>query len=104
MTTAKYKLSGTPDTPYTLMGGTINQTVEATEAAISALGAGSPVIAFPSGMAAITAALMVTFSRLAIAFWSPQMAIMGRGMLLAEFFLSAHDMSLLTRVPTKYIV
>ncbi len=58
VTTAKYKLSGTPDTPYTY-GRDINPTVEATEAAIRALEQ-APVIAFPSGMAAITAALMAT--------------------------------------------
>jgi len=58
VTTAKYKLSGTPDTPYTY-GRDINPTVEATEAAIGALEQ-APVVAFPSGMAAITAALMAT--------------------------------------------
>lgn len=58
VTTAKYKLSGIPDTPYTY-GRDINPTVEATEAAISALEQ-APVIAFPSGMAAITAGLMAT--------------------------------------------
>ena len=58
VTTAKYKLSGTPDTPYTY-GRDINPTVEAAEAAISAL-EHAPVVAFPSGMAAITAGLMAT--------------------------------------------
>jgi len=58
VTTAKYKLSGTPGTPYTY-GRDINPTVEATEAAISALER-APVIAFPSGMAAITAAMMAS--------------------------------------------
>lgn len=58
VTTAKYKLSGAPDTPYTY-GRDINPTVEATEAAISALEQ-ARVIAFPSGMAAITAALMTS--------------------------------------------
>ncbi len=58
VTTAKYKLSGTPDTPYTY-GRDINPTVEAAEAAISALEQAS-VVAFPSGMAAITAGLMAT--------------------------------------------
>lgn len=56
--TAKYALSGTPDTPYTY-GRDINPTVEAAEAAISAL-ENAPVVAFPSGMAAITAALMAS--------------------------------------------
>ncbi|MEM7328730.1 MAG: PLP-dependent transferase [Pseudomonadota bacterium] len=58
VTTAKYALSGTPNTPYTY-GRDINPTVEAAEAAIAALEQAS-VIAFPSGMAAITAALMTT--------------------------------------------
>lgn len=58
VTTAKYALAGTPNTPYTY-GRDINPTVEATEAAIAAL-EDAPVIAFPSGMAAITAALMAT--------------------------------------------
>lgn len=58
VTTAKYALAGTPDTPYTY-GRDINPTVEAAEAAIAALEE-APVIAFPSGMAAITAALMAT--------------------------------------------
>ena len=57
VSTAKYKLPGNPDTPYTY-GRDINPTIEATEAALSALEA-APVLAFPSGMAAITAALMV---------------------------------------------
>lgn len=56
VTTAKYALSGTPDTPYTY-GRDINPTVEAAEAAIAAL-EDAHVVAFPSGMAAITAALM----------------------------------------------
>lgn len=58
VTTAKYALAGTPDTRYTY-GRDINPTVEAAEAAISAL-EDAPVVAFPSGMAAITAALMAT--------------------------------------------
>ena len=58
VTTAKYALAGTPNTPYTY-GRDINPTVEAAEAAISALEE-APVVAFPSGMAAITAALMAT--------------------------------------------
>ncbi len=58
VTTAKYKLSGTPDTPYTY-GRDINPTVEAAEAAIRALEQAS-IVAFPSGMAAITAGLMAT--------------------------------------------
>lgn len=58
VTTAKYALAGTPDTPYTY-GRDINPTVEVTEAAIAAL-EDAPVLAFPSGMAAITAALMAT--------------------------------------------
>lgn len=58
VTTAKYKLSGTPNTPYTY-GRDINPTVEAAEAAICALEQ-AQVVAFPSGMAAITAALMAT--------------------------------------------
>ena len=58
VTTAKYKLSGIPDTPYTY-GRDINPTVEAAEAAISALEQ-AEVVAFPSGMAAITAGLMAT--------------------------------------------
>ncbi len=58
VTTAKYALAGTPNTPYTY-GRDINPTVEAAEAAIAALEE-APVVAFPSGMAAITAALMIT--------------------------------------------
>ncbi|MEM9572461.1 MAG: cystathionine gamma-lyase [Pseudomonadota bacterium] len=58
VTTAKYALAGTPNTPYTY-GRDINPTVEAAEAAIAALEEAS-VVAFPSGMAAITAALMAT--------------------------------------------
>ena len=58
VTTAKYALAGTPNTPYTY-GRDINPTVEAAEAAIAALEE-APVVAFPSGMAAITAGLMVT--------------------------------------------
>lgn len=56
VTTAKYALAGTPNTPYTY-GRDINPTVEAAEAAIAALEEAN-VVAFPSGMAAITAALM----------------------------------------------
>lgn len=58
VSTAKYALAGQPDTPYTY-GRDINPTVEAAEAAISALEQ-APVVAFPSGMAAITAAFMAT--------------------------------------------
>ncbi len=58
VTTAKYALAGTPNTPYTY-GRDINPTVEAAEAAIAAL-EDAPVVAFPSGMAAITAALMAS--------------------------------------------
>ena len=58
VTTAKYALAGTPNTPYTY-GRDINPTVEAAEAAIAALEEAS-VVAFPSGMAAITAALMAS--------------------------------------------
>ncbi|MEL7232742.1 MAG: PLP-dependent transferase, partial [Pseudomonadota bacterium] len=56
--TAKYVLPGEPDIPYTY-GRDINPTVEACEAALSALEDAS-VVAFPCGMAAITAALMAT--------------------------------------------
>lgn len=58
VSTAKYALAGEPNTPYTY-GRDINPTVEVVEAAIAALEEAS-VIAFPSGMAAITAALMAT--------------------------------------------
>ena len=58
VTTAKYALAGEPDTPYTY-GRDINPTVEATEAALSAL-EDADIVAFPSGMAAITAAMMAT--------------------------------------------
>ncbi|MEO0607706.1 MAG: PLP-dependent transferase [Pseudomonadota bacterium] len=58
VTTAKYALAGPPNTPYTY-GRDINPTVEAAEAAIAAL-EDAPVVAFPSGMAAITAAMMAT--------------------------------------------
>jgi len=58
VTTAKYALAGTPNTPYTY-GRDINPTVEAAEAAIAALEE-AHVVAFPTGMAAITAALMTT--------------------------------------------
>lgn len=52
---AKYFLPGEPDTPY-VYGRYANPTIEAAEAAIACL-EGAPVVAFPSGMAAITAAL-----------------------------------------------
>ena len=55
---AKYQLPGDPDIAYTY-GRDINPTVEACEAALSAL-EDAPVIGFPCGMAAITAALMVS--------------------------------------------
>ncbi len=58
VTSAKYKLPGEPDTPY-IYGRYANPTVEAAEAALSVLEC-APVIAFPSGMAAATAALMTT--------------------------------------------
>ncbi|MEO1642814.1 MAG: PLP-dependent transferase [Pseudomonadota bacterium] len=56
--TAKYVLPGEPDIPYTY-GRDTNQTVEACEVALSAL-ENAPVVAFPCGMSAITAALMAT--------------------------------------------
>ena len=96
VTTAKYKLSGTPDTSYTY-GRDDNQTVEATEAAISALER-SPVIAFPSGMAAITAALMAVLKagdRVLV----PSDGYYGTRDVLAEFF-HAHDVAFDAR-PTK---
>ncbi|MEM9054732.1 MAG: PLP-dependent transferase [Pseudomonadota bacterium] len=58
VTTAKYLLPGEPDVPYTY-GRDINPTVETCEAALSAL-EDAPVVGFPSGMAAITAALVTT--------------------------------------------
>lgn len=58
VSTAKYLLPGIPDTPYTY-GRDINPTVEACESALSAL-EDAPVVAFPCGMSAITAALMAT--------------------------------------------
>ncbi|MEM8616320.1 MAG: PLP-dependent transferase [Pseudomonadota bacterium] len=57
VTTAKYALPGEPDTPY-VYGRDINPTVEACEAALNALEA-AKTVAFPTGMAAITAGLMV---------------------------------------------
>ncbi len=56
VTTAKYFLPGAPDTPY-VYGRDINPTVEATEAALAAL-ENAKTVAFPTGMAAITAGLM----------------------------------------------
>ena len=58
VSTAKYLLPGEPDVPYTY-GRDINPTVETCEAALSAL-EDAPVVGFPSGMAAITAALVTT--------------------------------------------
>jgi cystathionine gamma-lyase len=56
VTASKFMLSGEPDGGY-LYGRFANPTVEACEAAISAL-EGAPALAFPSGMAACTAAIM----------------------------------------------
>ncbi|MEM1086596.1 MAG: PLP-dependent transferase [Pseudomonadota bacterium] len=56
ISTAKYILPGEPDSPYTY-GRDGNPTVEACESALSAL-EDAQVVAFPSGMAAITAALI----------------------------------------------
>ncbi len=56
VTTAKYKLPGIPDTPY-IYGRYANPTVEAVEASLTAV-EDAPAAAFPSGMAAVTAALM----------------------------------------------
>lgn len=96
VTTAKYKLSGTPDTPYTY-GRDINPTVEATEAAISALEQ-APVIAFPSGMAAITAALMATLKA------GDRVLVPSDGYyvtrVLLEEILSGHDIAF-DAVPTR---
>ncbi len=58
VSTAKYLLPGEPDTPY-VYGRDINPTVEATEAALAALEE-AKTVAFPTGMAAITAGLMAT--------------------------------------------
>ncbi len=58
VSTAKYFLPGAPDTPY-VYGRDINPTVEITEAALGALEQ-ARTVAFPTGMAAITAALMST--------------------------------------------
>ncbi|MEM1036208.1 MAG: PLP-dependent transferase [Pseudomonadota bacterium] len=58
VSTAKYVLPGDVDTPYTY-GRDINPTVEACETALAAL-ENAPVVAFPCGMAAITAALMTS--------------------------------------------
>lgn len=55
---AKYALAGVPDTPYTY-GRDVNPTVEAAEAALAAL-EDARIVAFPSGMAAITAAMIAT--------------------------------------------
>jgi cystathionine gamma-lyase len=58
VSTAKYLLPGEPDTPY-VYGRDINPTVEAAEAALNAI-EGAKTVAFPTGMAAITAGLMIT--------------------------------------------
>jgi len=96
VTTAKYKLSGTPDTPYTY-GRDINPTVEAAEAAIRALEQAS-VVAFPSGMAAITAGLMATANA------GDRVLVPSDGYyvsrVLLEDILSAHDIHL-DAIPTK---
>lgn len=98
VTTAKYKLSGTPDTPYTY-GRDINPTVEATEAAISALEQAS-VVAFPSGMAAITAGLMATAKA------GDRVLVPSDGYyvtrVLLEEILSGHDIAF-DAVPTREI-
>ena len=98
VTTAKYKLSGTPDTPYTY-GRDINPTVEATEAAISALEQ-APVVAFPSGMAAITAGLMATVKA------GDRVLVPSDGYyvtrVLLEEILSEHDIAF-DAVPTREI-
>ena len=56
VSSAKFKLPGDPDDPHPY-GRFANPTVEACEAALSAL-EDAPCLAFPSGMAACTAALM----------------------------------------------
>lgn len=58
VSTAKYVLPGEPDIAFTY-GRDINPTVVACEAALSAL-EDAPVVAFPCGMSAITAALITT--------------------------------------------
>lgn len=56
ITTAKYLLPDLPDTPY-VYGRDINPTVEICEQALNAL-EDAKTVAFPSGMAAITAGIM----------------------------------------------
>ena len=96
VTTAKYALAGTPNTPYTY-GRDINPTVEAAEAAIAALEE-APVIAFPSGMAAITAGLMVTAKA------GDRVLVPSDGYyvtrLMLEDILSGHDITF-DAIPTK---
>jgi cystathionine gamma-lyase len=58
VTTAKYLLPGEPDTPY-VYGRDINPTVVATENALNAI-EDAKTVAFPTGMAAITAGIMAT--------------------------------------------
>ena len=58
VTTAKYLLPGLPDTPY-VYGRDINPTVEICEQALGAL-EDAQAVAFPTGMAAITAGIMST--------------------------------------------
>jgi len=96
VTTAKYALSGTPNTPYTY-GRDINPTVEAAEAAISALEQ-APVVAFPSGMAAITAGLMAT-AKAGDRILVPSDGYYVTRVLLEEI-LGSHDI-LFDAIPTK---
>lgn len=98
VTTAKYALAGTPDTPYTY-GRDINPTVEATEAAIAALEE-APIVAFPSGMAAITAGLMAT-AKAGDRILVPSDGYYVTRVLLEEI-LSAHDIQF-DAVPTREI-
>ena len=58
ISTAKYVLPGEPDTPY-IYGRYANPTVETAEEALACL-EGAPALAFPSGMAAILAAIFAT--------------------------------------------
>lgn len=65
VSSVKFNLPGDPEAPF-VYGRYGTPTLEATEAALGAL-EGAPVIGFPSGMAAVTAALFLPSSR-AIAF------------------------------------
>ncbi|MEL6861800.1 MAG: cystathionine gamma-lyase [Pseudomonadota bacterium] len=96
VTTAKYALAGTPNTPYTY-GRDINPTVEAAEAAIAALEEAS-VVAFPSGMAAITAGLMIT-AKAGDRVLVPSDGYYVTRVLLEEIF-AGHDIQL-DAIPTK---